>query len=222
MSAPLPRREFVKQSAVLAGAIGAFTIVPRHVLGGPRQIPPSEKMNVAGIGIGGMGGGNLRKLEAENIVALCDVDPNYAAHTDQEAIRRPRSTSTTARCSTSRRTSTAWSSPRPTTPTRSISMAAMRAGKHVYCQKPLTHDVYEARMLAQVGQGVQGRHADGHPGPFDGRPPADLRVDLGGRDRRGPRGRRLVQPDLLSLGPRRLEFARGRIGRRRRRRCRPG
>ncbi len=42
-------------------------------------MPPSEKMNVAGIGVRGMGGANLRNLESENIVALCDVDPNYVA-----------------------------------------------------------------------------------------------------------------------------------------------
>ena len=93
-----------------------------------------------------------------------------------------------------------------------ISMAAIRAGKHVYCQKPLTHDVYEARMLAQAAKeakvatqmGIQGHSGEGHP--------ADLRVDLGRADRRGPRGGRLVQPVVLSLGPCRLEFASGPSG----------
>ena len=58
-----------------------FQIVPRHVLGGPGQTPPSEKVNIAGIGIGGMGHANLRACAKENIVALCDVDHNYAAKT---------------------------------------------------------------------------------------------------------------------------------------------
>jgi len=80
------RREWFDRSA---WAIGAAAIVPRHVLGGRRQIPPSEKMNVAGVGIGGMGAGNLRQLETENIVALCDVDPNCAAGTVK---RYPRAT----------------------------------------------------------------------------------------------------------------------------------
>ncbi len=75
------RRSFLKTAAALAGSTAAAAIVPRHVLGGPRNIPPSEKMNVAGVGIGGMGGGNLAALEAENIVALCDVHPNHAAGT---------------------------------------------------------------------------------------------------------------------------------------------
>jgi len=61
----------------------AVTVVSRHVLGGQNQTPPSEKLNIAGIGVGGMGGGNLRNLESQNIVALCDVDHAYAAKTFQ-------------------------------------------------------------------------------------------------------------------------------------------
>jgi len=68
------RRDF------LAGSMAAaVTVVPRHVLGGAGQNPPSEKLNIAGIGVGGMGKNNLRQLESENIVALCDVDREYAA-----------------------------------------------------------------------------------------------------------------------------------------------
>jgi len=90
MTKDLARRDFVKTAAGIAGAVASLTIVPRCVLGGPRQIPPSEKMHVAGIGIGGMGGGNLRNLEAENhIVALCDVDPTYAARTIQRYPKAP-------------------------------------------------------------------------------------------------------------------------------------
>ena len=167
MSQPLARRDFVKQSAVLAGTAAAFTIVPRHVLGGPRQIPPSEKMNIAGIGVGGMGGGEPAEPGVGEHRRAVRRGSDHAAAHRQDAIRRPRSTSTTARCWTSRRTSTAWSSPRPTTRTPSSPLAAMRAGKHVYCQKPLTHDVYEARMLAQIAKetkvatqmGIQGHSA---------------------------------------------------------------
>ena len=62
-------------------ATAAFTIVPRHVLGGAQHTAPSEKLNIAGIGVGGMGKSNLSQLETENIVALCDVDHAYAAGT---------------------------------------------------------------------------------------------------------------------------------------------
>ena len=71
-------------SPLAAGAVAAATVVPGHVLGGPRRIAPNEKMNVAGIGVGGMGRANLRHLESQNIIALCDVDFNYAA----AAVRR--------------------------------------------------------------------------------------------------------------------------------------
>jgi len=167
MSERFTRRQFVKRSAVAAAA-ASFTIVPRHVLGGPRQIPPSEKMNVAGVGIGGMGAANLAALEAENIVALCDLDPNYAAgtikkypkakvHVDyREMLERQKDVDGVVVAT-------------PDHTHAVISMAAMRAGKHVYCQKPLTHDVYESRMLAKAAKeckvatqmGIQGHSMDG-------------------------------------------------------------
>jgi hypothetical protein len=77
------RRDFVKQAAFLTGAAAFAAFVPRHVLGETRNIPPSEKMNIAAIGFGGMGARNLRNMETENIVALCDVDPGYVAKTVQ-------------------------------------------------------------------------------------------------------------------------------------------
>ena len=71
------RRRFLATTAATA----AFTIVPRHVLGGAGHTAPSAKLNIAGIGVGGMGRSNLSQLETENIVALCDVDHAYAAGT---------------------------------------------------------------------------------------------------------------------------------------------
>src|SRR6266436_1562637 len=69
----IPRRKFLSQAAAAA----AVTIVPRHVLG-RGFVPPSDKLNVAGIGVGGMGRANLINLASQNIVALCDVDWGYA------------------------------------------------------------------------------------------------------------------------------------------------
>lgn len=160
----LRRREFLGAAATAA----AFTLVPRHVLGGPRQIPPSEKMNIAGIGVGGMGASNLRNLETETIVALCDVDHAYAAKTFtrypnatrykdfREMLDREKGIDGVVVAT-------------PDHTHAVISMAAMKAGKHVYCQKPLTHDVYEARMLAQAAReakvatqmGIQGHSDEG-------------------------------------------------------------
>ena len=71
----LPRRRFLQQAAAVTAG---FTIVPRHVLAGSGQAAPSDRFNVAGIGIGGMGRSNMMALAGQNIVALCDVDWNYA------------------------------------------------------------------------------------------------------------------------------------------------
>jgi predicted dehydrogenase len=165
----LTRRDFIRKAGAIAGAAGMFSIVPRRVLGGgPRNIPPSEKMNVAGIGIGVMGSGNLRNLETENIVALCDVDPSYAAgviqrypnakfYTDYRKMLEEQKEIDGVMIATPDHTHAV------------IAMAAMRAGKHVFCQKPLAHDVYEARALAQAAKecrvatqmGIQGHSAEG-------------------------------------------------------------
>jgi predicted dehydrogenase len=165
MHGNLTRRNFL---GATAAAAAAFTIVPRAVLGGPRNIPPSEKMNIAGIGVGGMGAGNLRNLESENIVALCDVDHGYAAKTFKryagaktykdyrEMIEKQKDIDAVLVAT-------------PDHTHAVIAMAAMKAGKHVYCQKPLTHDVYEARMLAQAAKeakvatqmGIQGHSGEG-------------------------------------------------------------
>jgi predicted dehydrogenase len=67
----MPRRGFLKNAALTAAGV---TILPRHVLGGHGFTAPSDKLNIAGVGVGGMGRGNLTQLASQNIVALCDVD----------------------------------------------------------------------------------------------------------------------------------------------------
>ena len=160
----ISRRRFLATTATTA----AVTIVPRHVLGGPRNIPPSEKLNIAGIGIGGMGRSNLRQLESENIVALCDVDHNYAAGTFK---RYPKAKVYTdfRKMLDKQKDIDAVVIATPDHTHAVISMEAMRRGKHVYCQKPLTHDVYESRMLAKAAKetgvatqmGIQGHSGEG-------------------------------------------------------------
>ena len=76
-SRPLSRRSLLKQSAVFAG----FTVVPRFVLGGTDQPAPSEKLNIAVIGVGGKGYSDAENVSSQNIVALCDVDDNRAKDT---------------------------------------------------------------------------------------------------------------------------------------------
>ena len=73
----ISRRDFVGASVAAA----AFTIVPRHVLGGAGNTAPSDKLNIAGIGVGGRGAGDIGEVSSENIIALCDVDWRNAAGT---------------------------------------------------------------------------------------------------------------------------------------------
>jgi predicted dehydrogenase len=161
----IERRDWLKAAAVVsAGAM----IVPRHVVGGPRHVAPSEKLNLAGIGIGGMGAGNLRQLETENIVALCDVDPTYAAGTVK---RYPQARFFTdyRKLLDEQKNLDGVVIATPDHTHAVISAAAMRAGKHVYCQKPLTHDVWESRELARIARetkvatqmGIQGHSGEG-------------------------------------------------------------
>ena len=167
MTKRVDRREFARQSAWLAGAASAMSIVPAHVLGGPRHAAPSEKLNIAGIGVGGMGFSNLRSLESENIVALCDLDLDYAS----EAISHypDAAVYTDYREMLDKQDIDGVVIATPDHTHAVISLAAMRAGKHVYCQKPLTHDVYESRLLAQVARetgvttqmGIQGHSGEG-------------------------------------------------------------
>jgi predicted dehydrogenase len=160
----ISRRRFLGTTAAAA----AFTIVPRHVLGGARHMAPSEKLNIAGIGVGGMGKSNLSQLESENIVALCDVDHVYAAGTFKKYPQAKVYTDFREMLDKEKSIDAVMIA----TPDHThavISMEAMRRGKHVYCQKPLTHDVYEARMLAKAARetgvttqmGIQGHSGEG-------------------------------------------------------------
>jgi len=161
----ITRRSFVSVAAAMAAA---FTIVPRHVLGGPAIKPPSEKLNIAGIGLGGMGPGNLSQMETENIVALCDVDQQNAARTFKK-YPGAKTWSDYREMFDKQKDIDAVLVATPDHTHAVISMAAIKLGKHVYCQKPLTHDVYEARMLAKAAaeakvvtqMGIQGHSGEG-------------------------------------------------------------
>jgi predicted dehydrogenase len=141
------RRKFLQTTAVGS----SFFFVPRHVLGGSGQQAPSDKLNIAGIGVGGMGASNLRQCEKENIVALCDVDSKYAAKTFK---RYPK-----AKIYKDYRVmfdkQNDFDAVVIATPDHAhavITMEAMKRGKHVYCQKPLTHTVYEARKIKEAAR----------------------------------------------------------------------
>lgn len=142
------RRHFLS-AAVLTPL--AFQVVPRHVLGGPGQTSPNEKLNIAGVGIGGMGAGDIRSVATENVVALCDpdrraLDRNAKDFPQAKLYRDYRKMLETQKDIDAVMIAT------PDHQHAGVSLMAMKLGKHVHCQKPLTHSVHEARLMAQVAR----------------------------------------------------------------------
>jgi predicted dehydrogenase len=144
------RRLFLAASG---GAL-AFTIVPRHVLGGPKFVAPSDKVNVAGIGAGGMGGGDIatHAKNGANIVALCDVDEQRAAGSFNNFPKAKRYKDFREMLDKEGKNIDAVTVGTPDHTHAVATMAAIRAGKHVYCQKPLTHTIHEAREITKAAK----------------------------------------------------------------------
>lgn len=163
-SSPIGRRHFLRGAA----AAGLIQIVPRHVIAASGQAAPSEKLNIAGIGVGGQGFRDLQNLADENIVALCDVDHGYAAKAFEKFPNAKRYKDYREMLEKEKGIDAVLIG----TPDHThavIAAAAMRAGKHVFCEKPLTHDVREARALARIAAetkvrtqlGIQGHSGEG-------------------------------------------------------------
>jgi predicted dehydrogenase len=160
----ITRRSFLAKTS----AVAAFTIVPSHVLGGPGYIPPSEKLNIAGVGVGGKGAGDIQSVSSENIVALCDVDWHKAAQIFK-AYPQAKQYKDFRVMLDKQKDIDAVIVATPDHTHAVISMEAIRRGKHVYTQKPLTHTVHEAQSLAAAARkykvatqmGNQGQAGDG-------------------------------------------------------------
>ncbi|NIA15921.1 MAG: Gfo/Idh/MocA family oxidoreductase [Nitrospiraceae bacterium] len=127
-------------------------IVPRHVLAGSGQTPPSEKLNIACIGVGGRGAANIRGVVGENIVALCDVDEERAAGAFRRFEKAPRYRDFRKMLDKEDKHIDAVVVATPDHNHAVASMMAIKMGKHVYCEKPLTRTVYEARAVAQAAR----------------------------------------------------------------------
>lgn len=166
------RRLFLAGSAATGAALtegcSTFNIVPPHVLGGPRHIAPSEKLNVGIIGAGGKGAEDTRNVSSENIVALCDVDDVRCAETVKAHPSAKRYYDFREMLEKEKDLDAVTVST-PDHVHALASITAMRRGLHVYCQKPLTHSVYEARLMRKTAQkhgvmtqmGNQGTAEDG-------------------------------------------------------------
>jgi predicted dehydrogenase len=169
----LNRRKFIKGTAA---AVATFNIVPRHVLGGPKFVAPSEKVNLAIIGCGGQGQVNVRNLFSlpdVQIIAVADpvetqdlnafyfksisgrlplkaeIEKHYSEKTpnfkvaDYEDFR--------VMLEREKAIDAILCAP-PDHLHAYVTVTAMRQGKHVYCEKPLTHNVWEARQVAKVAR----------------------------------------------------------------------
>jgi predicted dehydrogenase len=163
------RRDFIKNTAL---ATAGFFIVPRFVLGGKGFIAPSDRLIVAGIGVGGKGESdimNFYKSGKADIAFLCDVDDRRAANSIKSFPKAKYYKDWREMLDKESKNFDAVSVSTPDHNHAAPTLAAMQLGKHVYVQKPLTHDIYEARVLTQAAKrynvvtqmGNQGASGDG-------------------------------------------------------------
>jgi predicted dehydrogenase len=144
----LSRRQFMGGIAV---ATAAFQVVPGRVLGLEGSKPPSEKLNIAGIGVAGQGGSDLNQMTSENIVALCDVDWAHAAGTFKKFPQAKRYKDF-RKLLDEQKDIDAVVVATPDHMHAFATIYAIKLGKHVYCEKPLAHSVWEARQVARAAR----------------------------------------------------------------------
>ena len=142
MLQPINRRQFTRTLLTTAGAVG---VAPAFLRGQNLN----NKLNIAVIGVGGRGGGNLESVASENIVALCDVNaknldkasakyPQARKHADFRKVFDHAKEFDAVVVSTCEHTHAF------------ATMPALQLGKHVYCEKPLTHNIWEARRIREA------------------------------------------------------------------------
>ena len=148
MHKQLNRRDFLRNAA-LSGA-GLIILSDSRLV---RDTRANERLNVAGIGIGGRGAANVNGVGAsENIVALCDVDEKHAAQTFEKYPNAKRYKDFRRMLDEMQNKIDAVVVGTPDHTHAVAGVMAMKLGKHCYCEKPLTHSVYEARVMADIAR----------------------------------------------------------------------
>ena len=169
MSNEMSRRTFLK--AGTAAAIG-LTVATDEVLAKAKKkktVAPSDKLNIIGVGIGGRGASDLRGMESQNIIALCDTDWAYAKHVFDRYPEAKRYNDWRVCYDEMLKDADAVMVATADHTHAIIAANALTEGKHVYCEKPLTHTVYESRLLTKLAakyrvatqMGNQGASAEG-------------------------------------------------------------
>ncbi len=165
MKKKISRRNFVG----IAAAGTAFSVIPSHTVSGMGHVAPSDKLNIVGVGIGGKGRSNLRAMNTENIIGLCDIDWKYSQKTFDEYPKAKRYWDWRRMFEELDKSIDAVMVATADHTHAIITATALTMGKHVYCQKPLTHSVYESRVLTMLAakykvatqMGNQGNSGDG-------------------------------------------------------------
>lgn len=153
------RREFTKTISI--GSVGALALGASYCSTSEKEnekvVWPSDKLNLAFVGIAGRGGSNLKALQDQNVVALCDVDwrerqeksfdafPNAKRYKDFRVMLEQQKDIDAVVIST------------PDHNHGVIAAMAIKMGKHVFCEKPLAHSVFEVREITRLAKeyGVQ-------------------------------------------------------------------
>jgi predicted dehydrogenase len=144
------RREFL---GAAGAAVAAATIVPRSAVAGSGQTPPSEKLNIAGIGQGGQGQGDVHNVAGgNNVVALCDCDQGNAVNGFKAFPQAKQYRDFRKMLDEMNRGIDAVVVATPDHTHAATAIAAIQRGKHVYCEKPLAHSVHECRAMAKAAK----------------------------------------------------------------------
>jgi predicted dehydrogenase len=144
----LSRRELVGTAA----AVAAFTFVPKHVLGAAGQPSANNKLNIAGIGVGGRGASDIDGVSSENIAFLCDADLRSASGTIKKHPNAKIYRDFREMLQKEDKNIDAVVIGAPDHIHAPAAVMAMKMGKHVYVEKPMAHTIYEARRMTQVAK----------------------------------------------------------------------
>jgi len=145
------RRVFIKNSAIAS----SFFLVPRHVLGGVGYVAPSDQLNLAAIGAGGKGTSDIKNASVngrERVAALCDVDFTGSASRSVKAFPKAKLYNDYREMLDQEKDIDAVTISTPDHVHAPAASFAMQRGIHVYVQKPMTHNIKEARLLTEMAR----------------------------------------------------------------------